>query len=149
MLPSSPKPNSSSNLSVQAPLLQRALHDQPSPQRAPILSALLALCQPHRQVHCSAPWMKFTREVLAIPLDCRLPRGRQVCFRYLSTSPHAGHLLVLVKVHLIGQIEFIASGPCTQRKLSDSIINHCLKFALFLVLPISVNMPSQTPGSHL
>lgn len=72
-------------------------------------------------------------------------------FASYFSSPHARHLLVLVKAHLIGMNEFIASGPCTQRKFKsfDYIINHALNFSLLPVLPISVNMPSQTPRSHL
>ena len=112
---------------------------------------LLALCWAHRPTHCSAPWMTFTPGSSAIPLDCRLPWGRQVCFLSHFSSPHTRHLLVLVKVHLIGMNEFTASGPCTQRKFKsfDYIINHSLHFSLLPVLPISVTMPSQTPGSHL
>lgn len=72
-------------------------------------------------------------------------------FASYFSSPHARHLLVLVKAHLIGMNEFIASGPCTQRKFKsfDYIINHALNFSLLPVLPNAVNMPSQTPGSHL
>lgn len=131
-----PLPNLILHLTHQfkSPLLQRALHDWPALQGALVLSALLALCWAHRPTHCSAPWMNFTPGSSAIPLDCRLPWGRQVRFLSHFSSPHARHLLALVKVHLIGMNEFIASGPCTQRKFRSFgyIMNHSVDFLFSL-----------------